>query len=288
VLWRCWLGGRKGIRPIKKLTDGVLVWLSVWSEVQTCIWPSWCHCHSLSLASVKSRLVLPFWYQLTQVVPEKGPCVCVCVTSPVLFGQKICVILLKRVLWILLFWSVYLLFIPPVLIVHHSYLTGLLSDLSQFNLNLDSAEVKNESRLQIEDGPCECWTRRVRGSQQDVKRLQNELPPGCMMTMRGRETTVHPCVTHDTTAAICSAIQQHLLTYSRCHSQPPSDRLQVRYVVNNLKKSCTAGDVPLRPPPQKNCPFPWGIWDPILVPWAHLSLSHPNRYLNQFNHFNRA
>jgi len=48
VLWRCWLGGRKGIRP----------------------------------ASVKSRLVLPFWYRLTWVVPEKGSlngCVCVCV-----------------------------------------------------------------------------------------------------------------------------------------------------------------------------------------------------------------
>ena len=40
--------------------------------VQTGIWPSWCHCHSLSLASVKSRLVLPFWYWLTWVVPEKG------------------------------------------------------------------------------------------------------------------------------------------------------------------------------------------------------------------------
>jgi len=26
--------------------------------VQICIWPSWCHCHSLSLALVKSRLVL--------------------------------------------------------------------------------------------------------------------------------------------------------------------------------------------------------------------------------------
>jgi len=26
-----------------------------------------------SLASFKSRLVLPFWYQLTQVVPEKRP-----------------------------------------------------------------------------------------------------------------------------------------------------------------------------------------------------------------------
>jgi len=27
----------------------------------------------LSLASVKSRLVLPFWYRLTQVVPDNGP-----------------------------------------------------------------------------------------------------------------------------------------------------------------------------------------------------------------------
>ena len=82
VLWHCWLGGRKGIRPIKK-SGGVLAWLSVWSDVQTCIWPSWCYCHSLSLASVKSRLVLPFWYRLTWVVPEKGllsgVCVCVCV-----------------------------------------------------------------------------------------------------------------------------------------------------------------------------------------------------------------
>ena len=65
------------------VSGGTLAWLSVWSEVQTCIWPSWCHCHSLSLASVKSRLVLPFWYQLTRVVPERGPlngCVCVSVT----------------------------------------------------------------------------------------------------------------------------------------------------------------------------------------------------------------
>ena len=72
VLWRCWLGDRKGIRPVKKQSDGVLAWLSVWSEVQTCIWPSWCHCHSLPLGSEKSRLVLPFWYRLTQVVLEKG------------------------------------------------------------------------------------------------------------------------------------------------------------------------------------------------------------------------
>jgi len=51
----------------------MLAWLSVWSEAQTCIWPSWCHCHSLSLASVKSRLVLPFWYWLMRVVAEKRP-----------------------------------------------------------------------------------------------------------------------------------------------------------------------------------------------------------------------
>jgi len=71
---------QEGHLACRKLSGGVLAWLSVWSEVQTCIWPSQCHCHSLSLASVKkSRLVLPFWYRLTRVVPEKGPlngCVC--------------------------------------------------------------------------------------------------------------------------------------------------------------------------------------------------------------------
>ena len=55
----------------------MLVWLSVWSEVQiVCIWSSWCHCFSKtpsSLDSFKSRLVLPFWYHLTQVVVEKRP-----------------------------------------------------------------------------------------------------------------------------------------------------------------------------------------------------------------------
>ena len=39
VLWRCWLGGRKGIRPVKNWV--VMCWrgYSVWSEVQTCICP---------------------------------------------------------------------------------------------------------------------------------------------------------------------------------------------------------------------------------------------------------
>jgi len=69
----------------------VLAWLSVWSKVQTCIRPSRCRCHSPSLASVKSRLVLPFWYRLTRVVPEKGPlngCVCVCYAGRELSGLQ--------------------------------------------------------------------------------------------------------------------------------------------------------------------------------------------------------
>jgi len=67
----------------------VLAWLSVWSEVQTCIQPSWCHCYSLSLAPIKSRLVLPFWYQLTWVVPDKGllsGCVVIITTTAALLS----------------------------------------------------------------------------------------------------------------------------------------------------------------------------------------------------------
>ena len=73
------VGWQEGHPACKKQSGGVLAWLSVWSEVQTCIWPSWYHCHSLSLAPVKSRLVL---------VPEKGPlngCVCV---LPTLFVRS--------------------------------------------------------------------------------------------------------------------------------------------------------------------------------------------------------
>ena len=72
--WGTLLVGRQEGHPAcKKLSGGVLASLSVWSEMQTCMQPSWCHCHSLSLASVQSRLVLPFWYWLTWVVLEKGP-----------------------------------------------------------------------------------------------------------------------------------------------------------------------------------------------------------------------
>ena len=57
MLWHCWLGSRKGIRPVK--TEWWDVGVVVWGGVQTCIWPSWCHCHSLCNASVN-----PDWFAL--------------------------------------------------------------------------------------------------------------------------------------------------------------------------------------------------------------------------------
>ena len=51
------VGWQEGHPASRKLSGGVLVWLSAWREVQISIQPSWCHCHSVSLASVKSSLM---------------------------------------------------------------------------------------------------------------------------------------------------------------------------------------------------------------------------------------
>jgi len=77
------VGLQEGHPACKKLRGGVLAWLSVWSEVQTCIRPSGFHCHSLSLVSLKSRLVVTFLVRAHLGSPGKGAvklvCVCVCV-----------------------------------------------------------------------------------------------------------------------------------------------------------------------------------------------------------------
>jgi len=58
LLWHCWLGVRQSSRPEKNLSDEVLVWLPVWSEVQiVCLWSSWCHCHSQAPSSGFTCLV---------------------------------------------------------------------------------------------------------------------------------------------------------------------------------------------------------------------------------------
>jgi len=74
VLRHCWLGVRKSVRSVKKLSDEVLVWLCL-ERGADCF-----HMVQLmpllpkipSLASFKSRLALPFWYRLTKVVLEQA------------------------------------------------------------------------------------------------------------------------------------------------------------------------------------------------------------------------
>ena len=54
----------------------MLACLSVWNEVQNvCMWSCRCYCHpktASSLATVKSRMFLPFWYWFIQVVLENS------------------------------------------------------------------------------------------------------------------------------------------------------------------------------------------------------------------------
>jgi len=45
----------------KKLSDEVLAWLSVWSEVQmVCIWSSWSYCHPIISCFIKIQIGLTF------------------------------------------------------------------------------------------------------------------------------------------------------------------------------------------------------------------------------------
>jgi len=53
------VGWQEGHPACKKMSGGMLAWLYVCVKVQICIWPSWCHCHSLSFAPVN-----PYWFYL--------------------------------------------------------------------------------------------------------------------------------------------------------------------------------------------------------------------------------
>jgi len=58
VLWRCWLGGRKGIRPVK--TEWWDAGMVVWGEMQICICPADATAtHCLLLQSLILRTYLP-------------------------------------------------------------------------------------------------------------------------------------------------------------------------------------------------------------------------------------
>ena len=67
-----WAAGRAS--SLYKLSDEVLVWLSIWSEVQMiCIWSSWCHCHPVISCFIKIQNGLTFWFRLIQIILEKRP-----------------------------------------------------------------------------------------------------------------------------------------------------------------------------------------------------------------------
>ena len=76
MLWHCWLGIRKSIRPVK------IEWFFWGVDVVICLERGAdCFISSRplhpkapsSLVSLKSTLILPLWYRLTQVVLEKRP-----------------------------------------------------------------------------------------------------------------------------------------------------------------------------------------------------------------------
>jgi len=84
VLWCCWLGGRKGIQPVKHLSGEVL------ARCRLAYGPVDATATHCLLLQRNPDWLLPFWYWLTRVVSDKGPlngCVCLrCVTQ----GHVLC------------------------------------------------------------------------------------------------------------------------------------------------------------------------------------------------------
>ena len=80
VLWRCWLGGRKSIRPLKNSIGGVLALLSVWSKVQTWHGPA-------DATATHCQIQIDFTFLVPahpgspgkRAVKRVRVCVCVCV-----------------------------------------------------------------------------------------------------------------------------------------------------------------------------------------------------------------
>ena len=86
VLWHCWLGVGKSIRPVKNWVVGCWHGYLSGASCRLAYGPADAtatHC----LASVISGLVLPFWYRLTWAVFKR---VCVCVSASWLNAMCTC------------------------------------------------------------------------------------------------------------------------------------------------------------------------------------------------------
>jgi len=71
VLWCCWLGGKKGIRPVKTEWWGTGAVFCLEPGANDLHMVQLMHCHSIISCSSKIQNGLPFWCRLTQVVLEK-------------------------------------------------------------------------------------------------------------------------------------------------------------------------------------------------------------------------
>jgi len=91
------------IRPVKNSSGGVLAWLFVWSEMQTCMRPSWCHCHSFSCFS-KIQIGFTFLVPAHLGSPGKRAIkrVCLCV---LVFPRQVVIIVI--IWWTVLIPSCY-------------------------------------------------------------------------------------------------------------------------------------------------------------------------------------
>jgi len=68
------VGWQEGHPVCKKVSDELLAWLSVWSEVHViCIWSSCCHCHPIISCSSKIQNGLPFLVPAYPGCPGKRP-----------------------------------------------------------------------------------------------------------------------------------------------------------------------------------------------------------------------
>jgi len=88
------LGGHQEEHPAcKKLSSEVLAWLSVWSMVHmSCIWSSWCRCHSIIPCFIKIQIDLTFLVPAYPECPEKEAIKWVPVTYDWWHAVLICVI----------------------------------------------------------------------------------------------------------------------------------------------------------------------------------------------------
>ena len=155
VLWRCWLGGRKGIQPVKNWVvgcwRGCLGWGADLHIAQQMPLPLTISCSSKSRL-VLTFLVLPFWYLLTWVVPDffhKISKTVVCVSVCVFFTQSH------------LSWSSIILYLLSPSTMIHGILPVQFTCLPVYVIRKDQFTISHENKFNTHteiSQHCQCMT----------------------------------------------------------------------------------------------------------------------------------